>query len=255
MSSMKYIEYSMEELKLLECASVSVTEQSTKDVLFGFADLNAGDEMYGGYGGFSFRLYKNRLIIVQEYLFSNILAEERRYCVAHSCVNEIEQYYSENKDIIFPLYAPDNDSCDGSFSEFFFGNKWISALNIEYHDEENFICAYEAYQKTLKYRNEFCANVERKLRTNPDLRNDSNFKKAMKIADSFEKNQEDFDKTKRIMLAENEIMSVFFNVCNILKKYDIVLEQSGVTVKGESTTSYDEFMQKIIDKNKKINNA
>ena len=98
MSSMKYIEYSMEELKILECASVSVTEQSTKDVLFGFADLNAGDEMYGGYGGFSFRLYKNRLIIVQEYLFSNILAEERRYCVAHSCVNEIEQYYSENKD-------------------------------------------------------------------------------------------------------------------------------------------------------------
>ena len=78
---MKFIDYSHEEYKVLENASVPITEQDTTGVLFGFANLNAGVDWWGNYGGFSFVLYETGLVKVQEYLFSNILAEERRYCV------------------------------------------------------------------------------------------------------------------------------------------------------------------------------
>lgn len=98
---MKYIEYGWEELEVLTKASVPIMKQDTTDVLFGFAHLNAGCDMMGSYGGFSFRLYKNGLIIVQEYLFDGILAEERRYCVPQTCADEIKQYYLENQDTIF----------------------------------------------------------------------------------------------------------------------------------------------------------
>lgn len=73
----------------------------------------------------------------------------------------------------------------------------------------------------------------------------------MKMAQSFEDNPEDFEETKRIMLAENKIMTAFFSVCNILKKYDIILEQFRVTVKGEATTTYDEFMKSFHKKHRK----
>ena len=63
---MKYIEYGWEELEVLTKASVPIMKQDTTDVLFGFAHMNAGCDMMGSYGGFSFRLYKNGLIIVQE---------------------------------------------------------------------------------------------------------------------------------------------------------------------------------------------
>ena len=197
---MKYIKYDWEELEVLENASVPIIKQDTTDVLFGFAHLNAGCDMRGNYGGFSFRLYKSGLIIVQEYLFDEILAEERRYCVPQTCVDEIKQYYSENQDTIFFLSAPYNGSCDGSFSEFFFGNEWISALNIEYNDEKKY---------------------EQVKEVHPD----------------------DFDYWAEIMKTENDIMYSFFAVCNILKRYDVVLEQFCVTVKGVSTTTYSDFMK------------
>lgn len=197
---MKYIEYGWEELEVLTKASVPIMKQDTTDVLFGFAHMNAGCDMMGSYGGFSFRLYKNGLIIVQEYLFDGILAEERRYCVSQTCADEIKQYYLENQDTIFFLNAPDNHSCDGSFSEFFFGNAWISALNIEYNDE-----------KTYK----------RVKKVHPD----------------------DFDFWAEIMQAENDIMNTFFAICDILKRYDVILEQFCVTVKGVSTTTYSDFIK------------
>ena len=197
---MKYIEYGWEELEVLTKASVPIMKQDTTDVLFGFAHMNAGCDMMGSYGGFSFRLYKNGLIIVQEYLFDGILAEERRYCVPQTCVDEIKQYYLENQNTIFFLNAPDNHSCDGSFSEFFFGNAWISALNIEYNDE-----------KTYK----------RVKKVHPD----------------------DFDFWAEIMQAENDIMNTFFAICDILKRYDVILEQFCVTVKGVSTTTYSDFIK------------
>lgn len=240
---MKYIKYSWEELEVLKNASVPITKQDTTDVLFGFAYLNAGCDMRGSYGGFSFRLYKSGLIIVQEYLFGGILAEERRYCVPQTCTDEIKQYYSENQDTIFFLNAPDNHSCDGSFSEFFFGYEWISALNIDYHNEQDFIRALEAYKETQNYRAEFRANVARKLEINPQVANEQSFQIAMKMAQSFEDNPEDFEETKRIMLAENKIMTAFFSICDILKKYNIILEQFRVTVKGVSTTTYSDFME------------
>lgn len=197
---MKYIEYGWEELEVLTKASVPIMKQDTTDVLFGFAHLNAGCDMMGSYGGFSFRLYKNGLIIVQEYLFDGILAEERRYCVPQTCADEIKQYYSENQNTIFFLNAPDNHSCDGSFSEFFFGNAWISALNIEYNDEK-------IYKRVKK--------------VHPD----------------------DFDFWAEIMQAENDIMNTFFAICDILKRYDVILEQFCVTVKGVSTTTYSDFIK------------
>lgn len=197
---MKYIEYGWEELEVLTKASVPIMKQDTTDVLFGFAHMNAGCDMMGSYGGFSFRLYKNGLIIVQEYLFDGILAEERRYCVPQTCADEIKQYYSENQNTIFFLNAPDNHSCDGSFSEFFFGNAWISALNIEYNDEK-------IYKRVKK--------------VHPD----------------------DFDFWAEIMQAENDIMNTFFAICDILKRYDIILEQFCVTVKGVSTTTYSDFIK------------
>ena len=61
----------------------------------------------------------------------------------------------------------------------------------------------------------------------------------------------DFDYWAEIMLAENKIMTAFFSVCNILKKYDIILEQFRVTVKGEATTTYDEFMKSFHKKHRK----
>lgn len=197
---MKYIEYGWEELEVLTKASVPIMKQDTTDVLFGFAHMNAGCDMMGSYGGFSFRLYKNGLIIVQEYLFDGILAEERRYCVPQTCADEIKQYYLENQDTIFFLNAPDNHSCDGSFSEFFFGNAWISALNIEYNDEK-------IYKRVKK--------------VHPD----------------------DFDFWAEIMQAENDIMNTFFAICDILKRYDVILEQFCVTVKGVSTTTYSDFIK------------
>ena len=197
---MKYIEYGWEELEVLTKASVPIMKQDTTDVLFGFAHMNAGCDMMGSYGGFSFRLYKNGLIIVQEYLFDGILAEERRYCVPQTCSDEIKQYYSENQNTIFFLNAPDNHSCDGSFSEFFFGNAWISALNIEYNDEK-------IYKRVKK--------------VHPD----------------------DFDFWAEIMQAENDIMNTFFAICDILKRYDVILEQFCVTVKGVSTTTYSDFIK------------
>lgn len=197
---MKYIEYGWEELEVLTKASVPIMKQDTTDVLFGFAHMNAGCDMMGSYGGFSFRLYKNGLIIVQEYLFDGILAEERRYCVSQTCADEIKQYYSENQNTIFFLNAPDNHSCDGSFSEFFFGNAWISALNIEYNDEK-------IYKRVKK--------------VHPD----------------------DFDFWAEIMQAENDIMNTFFAICDILKRYDVILEQFCVTVKGVSTTTYSDFIK------------
>lgn len=197
---MKYIEYGWEELEVLTKASVPIMKQDTTDVLFGFAHMNAGCDMMGSYGGFSFRLYKNGLIIVQEYLFDGILAEELRYCVPQTCADEIKQYYSENQNTIFFLNAPDNHSCDGSFSEFFFGNAWISALNIEYNDEK-------IYKRVKK--------------VHPD----------------------DFDFWAEIMQAENDIMNTFFAICDILKRYDVILEQFCVTVKGVSTTTYSDFIK------------
>ena len=248
---MKYIEYTPEELEVLRAASVPITEQDMTGILFGFADFNAGDDFYGSFGGFSFLLYKTGLIKVQEYLFDGILAEERRYCVPQTCVDEIKQYYKEKQDTLISLFAPDNDSCDGSFSEFFFGNEWISAFNIDYHNEQDFIRALEAYKETQNYRAEFRANVARKLEINPQVANEQSFQIAMKMAQSFEDNLEDFKETKRIMLAENKIMTAFFSVCNILKKYDIILEQFRVTVKGEATTTYDEFMKSFHKKHRK----
>lgn len=242
---MKYIEYSRDEFSVLENASVPITKQNMKDVLFGFADLNAGPEMYGAYGDFSFLLYKSGLVKVQEYLFSNVLAEEHRYAVPQFCVNEIIQYYSDNQNLISSLYAPDNDSCDGSFSEFFFGNDWISALNIDYHDESAFIRARKAHQELLDYRARFRVNVAHELETNPTAADDSTFQIAMSLAKSFGEKQEDFSRTEEIMRAENQIMSTFFDVCEILKKYDIILEQFKVTVKGVSTTTYSEFNEQV----------
>ncbi|MCR4890033.1 MAG: hypothetical protein K5979_12780 [Ruminococcus sp.] len=248
---MKYIKYGWEELEVLENASVPITKQDTTDVLFGFAHLNAGCDMKGNYGGFSFRLYRSGLIIVQEYLFGEILAEERRYCVPQTCTDEIKQYYSENQDTLFSLFAPDNGSCDGSFSEFFFGNEWISALNIDYHTEKDFIRAHKAYQGTQNYRANFRANVARELEKNPQAVNDQSFQIAMKMAQSFEDNQESFEEIKRIMLEENKIMTVFFSICDILKKYDIILEQFRVTVKGVSTTTYSDFMKSFHKEHRK----
>ena len=148
---MKYIEYSPEELDTLEAASEPITKQDMSNVLFGFGDFNAGDDFYGSFGGFSFLLYKTGLIKVQEYLFGHILAEERRYCVPQTCVREIMQYYADHQDTLFFLSAPDNESCDGSFSEFFFGNEWISALNIDYHDEKDYKLVKKAHPDDFDY--------------------------------------------------------------------------------------------------------
>ena len=61
---------------------------------------------------------------------------------------------------------------------------------------------------------------------------------------------DDFDKWAEIIQAENDIMNSFFAVCDILKKYDVVLEQFRVTVKGVSTTTYSDFMESFHEKHR-----
>lgn len=207
---MRYIEYSLNELNILESASVPISEQNTDEVLFGFAELNAGDDMRGSWGGFSFRLYETGLVKVQEYLFGETLAEERRYCVPQTCVDEIKQYYSEEQEKIYLLKATHNHSCDGSFSKLFFGFGWISTLNIRYHNEEDFMYAREAHKEKNSY-----------------------------------------EAIESIMIAENEIMTIFHRICDILKNYNIFLDQLKVTVNGVSTTTYHDFMEQISDSKRK----
>ncbi|MBE6825909.1 MAG: hypothetical protein E7511_03380 [Ruminococcus sp.] len=244
--------YSYDELLEMEKTTIPLTMRKLEGIVFGYANRNAGDEMLGGYGGFSFILYDTGIIEVREYVFPQILAKEHFYQIPESCVSEIREVYLKYKDELDSLYAPDNGSCDGSFSEFFFGNKWISALNIDYHNEHDFSRAREVYQETLNYRAKFRAKVLHELENNPDSADNATFQIAVKMAQSFDEKPESFEKIKTIMLAENKIMTIFFAVCDILKKYGIVLEQFRVTVKGESTMTYSEFIGQIMEKRRNM---
>ena len=50
------------------------------------------------------------------------------------------------------------------------------------------------------------------------------------------------------MQAENDIMNTFFAICDILKRYNVILEQFCVTVKGVSTTNYNNFIRSVESK-------
>ncbi len=195
---MKYKEYGLHELKVLRNATKGVHARDKKGVLFGYSHFPAGPELHGAYGGFSFLLYETGLIEVQEYLFSNILAEERRYCAPEVCVSKIKLLFHKYYDRIHSLNAPRNHSFDGGYSCFFFGNKWLSALNICYHDD----IMYDSVKNEVR---------------------------------------KEFDDYDKIMLAENDILDLFFDVCDILKQYDIMLEQFSVTVFGDALTGYEGF--------------
>ena len=196
---MKYKQYSDEELDIMEKYTVPLTERKLDGIVFGYADFNAGDAEFGvDYGGFSIVLFDNGIVEVREYLFSEILVEERCYSVPQSCISEIQQEYQKYYHDIQTAYAPDNGSCDGSISYFYFGNGWIDALNIEYHDKKTIERIHEVHS-------------------------------------------DDFDEWMPIIQEENKIMKIFFSICEILKRYDVILNEYSVTVHGESTTTYSEF--------------
>ncbi|MDE6729469.1 MAG: hypothetical protein K2J71_01675 [Oscillospiraceae bacterium] len=179
----------------MEQATVPLTERKLNGMVFGYAELNAGDAEYGvDYGGFSVLLFDTGMVEVREYLFSQILLEERHYSVPQSCISEIQQLYQKYHDEIQTMYAPDNDSCDGGMYYFYFGNHWIDALNIDYTDEKS---------------------IERIREVNPD--------------------PAEFEEVMAIVREENKIMKFFFSICEILQRYDVVLTQYDVTVNGEST--------------------
>ena len=198
---MKYKEYSHHELEVLRESTAGSHAKDKKDVLFGYSHVPAGPCRYGGYGGFSFLLYETGLIEVQEYLFSDILAEERRYCVPEVCVSKVKLLFYKMDDRIQSLYVPDNQSNDGSYSCFFFGKEWLNALNIMYNDDRI---------------------IARVREVHPD----------------------DFDEWVPIMKAENDILDMFFAVCDILKQYDVILEQYSASVFGEKITGYEDFMKR-----------
>ena len=137
--------YSYDELLEMEKTTIPLTMRKLEGIVFGYANLNAGDEMLGGYGGFSFILYDTGIIEVREYVFPQILAKERFYQIPESCVSEIREVYLKYKDELDSLYAPDNGSCDGSISCFYFGNHWIDALNIDYADAPKIRCIRDAH--------------------------------------------------------------------------------------------------------------
>lgn len=128
--------YSYAELLRMEKSTISLTKRELKGIVFGYADMNAGEEQLGGIGGFSIIIYDTRIVEVRRYLFPEILAEERIYSVDEKCISEIRQEYQKYESEIPFIYAPDNGSCDGSISYFYFGHHWINALNIDYADEK-----------------------------------------------------------------------------------------------------------------------
>ncbi|MDE6088163.1 MAG: hypothetical protein K2G25_07225 [Oscillospiraceae bacterium] len=198
---MKYQNYSREELIRMEQASIPLTKRDLTGMIFGYAELNAGEAEFGvDYGGFSVILYDYGVVEVREYLFSQILAEERLYSVPQSCISEIQQQYQKYHDEIQTMYAPNNCSCDGSFNCFYFGNHWINALNIRYTGKQQMKQIW-------------------KLNLNP-----VKFKKNMAV-----------------VREENKIMECFFSVCEVLRKYDVILDSDSVTIQGKSTTTCSEF--------------
>ncbi|MDE6088161.1 MAG: hypothetical protein K2G25_07215 [Oscillospiraceae bacterium] len=169
---MKYRKYSDDELETMQKSVVSLTKRDLTGMVFGYAELNAGEVEFGvDYGGFSIILFDTGMVEVREYIFSQIPIEERLYSVPQSCISEIQQQYQKYHDETQIMYVPDNDSCDGAINYFYFGNHWVDVLNIGYSDIKE----------------------------------------------------------------ENEIMECFFSICEVLRKYDIVLDIDSVTVHGEST--------------------
>ncbi|MDE5768434.1 MAG: hypothetical protein K2H82_03535 [Oscillospiraceae bacterium] len=54
---MKYQNYSQEELDKMEQSTIPLTKRNLTGMVFGYAELNAGDACIGEYGGFSVILY------------------------------------------------------------------------------------------------------------------------------------------------------------------------------------------------------
>ncbi|MDE6729471.1 MAG: hypothetical protein K2J71_01685 [Oscillospiraceae bacterium] len=197
---MKYKKYSNEELNRMEQSTIPLTKRNLAGIVFGYAKFSAGPESPGEYGGFSVILFENRIVEVREYLFPEIFAEERRYCVPLRCISEIKQQYQKYHEKIWTMRAPDNGSLDGAYISFYFGDRWIHTQNIEYTDE----------QRAVQIR---------KAHPNPA----------------------EFEKIMAVVREENKIMKCFFSVCEVLRKYNITLDQNPVTIHGESITDYFEF--------------
>ena len=124
--------FTPEEIRQLD--KVSVRERSTEGILFGYAQLSTCG-FYGDMGGFSFIIYDCGKVEIREYLFPDLLAEERLYNVPESCIYRIKELYHNSRDEIETLELPSNGSYDGSFNHFFFGGQWLSGLNVYYRDE------------------------------------------------------------------------------------------------------------------------
>lgn len=197
---MKYKKYSNEELNRMEQATVRLTKRNLAGIVFGYAVFSAGSKSTGDYDGFSVILFDNGVAEVREYVFSQILAEERLHSVPQSCISEIQQQYQKYHDEIQTMYAPNNGSYDGLYNCFYFGHHWINALNIRYTGKQQLKQIW-------------------KLNLNP-----VKFKKNMAV-----------------VREENKIMECFFSVCEVLRKYDVILDSDSVTIQGKSTTTYSEF--------------
>ncbi|MDE7094727.1 MAG: hypothetical protein K2O52_07430, partial [Oscillospiraceae bacterium] len=121
---MKYRKYSDKELDIMEKYTVPLTERKLDGLIFGYAEFNASDAGIGDYGGFSIVVFENGIVEIREYLFPQILVEERFYSVPESCISKIRQEYQKYYHEIQTAYAPDNGSYDGTMSYFYFGNHW-----------------------------------------------------------------------------------------------------------------------------------
>ncbi|MDE6088162.1 MAG: hypothetical protein K2G25_07220 [Oscillospiraceae bacterium] len=147
---MKYKKYSDKKLERMKQATVPLMERNLVGIVFGYACFTVFASI-GDYGGFSIVLFENGIVEVREYLFSQILAEERLYSVPQSCILEIQQQYQKYHDEIQTMYAPYNGSCDGELNCFYFGNQWIDVLNIDYIEEKAIEKTREVYPDQAKF--------------------------------------------------------------------------------------------------------
>lgn len=192
---MKYKKYSDEELDMMRKSTVPLTERKLNGIVFGYADLNAGVAEYGVDYG-GFSVL----------LFDTGTVEVREYLFSETLLEERHYFVPQ--------------SC---ISE-------IQQLYQKYHDEiqtmctpdngscdSSFSCFYFGDHwidaLNIEYSDE--KSIERIREVNPD--------------------PAEFEEVMTIVREENKIMKFFFFICEILRWYDIILDQYSVTVHGEST--------------------
>lgn len=139
--------------------SARLEKRNFRKCVFGYACMMADEgETDGDYGEFSIIIYKNGILEYREYLFDEVLKNEKLYMIPERIVKELIGLLESNKQMIKGLNEyTNNGSCDGSLNYFIFYKKLVSAFNIDYCEEglvTDDICQYPPnYLECIKQEN------------------------------------------------------------------------------------------------------